>query len=214
MINDQVKCIQDRQINMASKKHQQKQEEEESIGNIVPLGEELDRNKAPATSEVLQLFELMDKQDQQRRAEEAQILKEEREAEWEREEFCRQYEKEREEQRENERDRRLEELLERTRVTGAGILEDSSPFIQPVEGGIREKVERFRPMKADKDVEIYFSSFEAHMTTFRAKREDWTKYLVPLLEPQPNRVYISLNEDSRRDYDVVKEALYCHFRVT
>ena len=58
---------------MASKRHQRKQEEEAAIGNIVPLGEELDRNKAPATSEVLQLFELMDKRDQQRRAEEAQI---------------------------------------------------------------------------------------------------------------------------------------------
>ena len=90
----------------------------------------------------------------------------------------------------------MKELLERTRVTGAGILEDSSPFIQPVEGGIREKVERFRPMKADEDVETYFSSFEACMITYRAKREDWTKYLAPLFEPQPNRVYISLDEDS------------------
>ena len=52
------------------------------------------------------------------------------------------------------------------------------------------------------------------MTTYRAKREDWTKYMAPLLEPQPNRVYISLDEDSRWDYDVVKEVLYCHFRVT
>ena len=69
----------------------------------------------------------------------------------------------------------MEKLLERTRVTRAGILEDSSPFIQPFEGGIREKVERFRPMKADEDVETYLSSFEVHMTTYREKREDWTK---------------------------------------
>ena len=52
------------------------------------------------------------------------------------------------------------------------------------------------------------------MTTYIAKREDWTKYLAPLLEPQPNRVYISLDENSQHDYDVVKDALYCHFRVT
>ena len=52
------------------------------------------------------------------------------------------------------------------------------------------------------------------MTTYRTKREDWTKHRAPLLEPQPKRVYISLDEDSRRDYDVVKEALYHHFRVT
>ena len=36
---------------MASKQHQRKQEEEEAIENIVHLGEELDRNKAPAKSE-------------------------------------------------------------------------------------------------------------------------------------------------------------------
>ena len=69
-------------------------------------------------------------------------------------------------------------------------------------------------MKADEDVETYFSSFEAHMITYSAKREDWTKYPALLLEPQPNRVYISLDEDSRWDYDVVKEDLYSHFRVT
>ena len=46
---------------MASKRHQRKKEEEEAIGNIVLLGEELDRNKASATSEVMQLFELMDR---------------------------------------------------------------------------------------------------------------------------------------------------------
>ena len=36
-------------------------------------------------------------------------------------------------------------------------------------------------MKADEDVETHFSSFEAHMTTYRAKREDWTKYLLHYL---------------------------------
>ena len=155
----------------------------------------------------------MDQRDRQRRAEEAQIRKEERQAEWEREQTRRQYEKEREEKREAERDRRLEELLERTRATGARILDDFSHSTRLVESGRREKVERFRLMKVDEDVETYFSSFEAHMTTYRAE-EEWTKYLALLLEAQPNRVYISLDEDSQRDYDVVKEALYCHFRVT
>ena len=66
---------------MADKQHQQKEEKEKVIGNIVPLGEDLDRNKAPVTSEIMQLYEFMDKLNQQRRAEEAQIRKEEREAE-------------------------------------------------------------------------------------------------------------------------------------
>ena len=69
-----------------------------------------------------------------------------------REQTHRQYEKEREEKREAERDRRLEELLERTRATGAGKLDDSSHSTRLVERG-KEKVERFRPMKVDEDVE-------------------------------------------------------------
>ena len=40
----------------------------------------------------------------------------------------------------------------------------------------------------------------AHMTTYRAKREEWTKYLAELFEPQPNRIYISLDEESQWDY--------------
>ena len=156
----------------------------------------------------------MDQRDRQRRAEGAQIQKEERQAEWEREQTRRQYEKEREENREAERDRRLEELLERTRATGAGILDDFSHSTRLVESRRREKVERFRPMKVDEDVETYFSSFEAHMTTYRAEKEEWTKCLAPLLDAQLKSVYISLDEDSRRDYDVVKEPLYYHFRVT
>ena len=68
-------------------------------------------------------------------------------------------------------------------------------------------------MKSDEDVETYLASFEAHMTTYRAKIDDRTKYMAHLLEPQPNRVYISLDEDSQWDYEVVKEALYCHFNM-
>ena len=42
------------------------------------------------------------------------------------------------------------------------MLEDSSPFIQPVEGGIREKVERFRPMTAGEDIEKLISLHLKH----------------------------------------------------
>ena len=52
-------------------------------------------------------------------------------------------------------------------------------------------------MKVDEDMEPYFPSFEAHMTTYREEKEEWTKYLALLLEAQPNRVYINLDEDSR-----------------
>ena len=82
---------------MASKRHQRRREEKDAIPNIALHSDEVGRNQAPATSEVMQLFELMEQRDRQRRAEEVQIRKEERQAEWEREQTHRQYEKEREE---------------------------------------------------------------------------------------------------------------------
>ena len=78
----------------------------------------------------------------------------------------------------------------------------------------REKVEHFRRLEPQEDVETYFISFETHMTTCSVEKTSWLKHLAPLLDPEASRVYVNLDEDARIKYDEVKKALFQHYWVT
>ena len=120
-----------------------------------------DQGGVAMTTDVMKLIMQMNEQrDKERRSEMQQRDQERRE-----EAECR----EREHRDEMERQaRRWEELFLGTGGTtrsGSRRTDDTTGSVLGTESGRREKVAKFRRMAPGEEVETYFSSFEAHMST-------------------------------------------------
>ena len=113
-----------------------------------------------------------------------------------------------------ERERRWEDLFKAISESGTRRTEELMDSASETSDSIQEKVQRFRIMDKEEDPTDYFSAFEAHMITYRVDREQWTKYLVPILRPEASQVYLSMLEEAKLNYSRTKTANLVQYKET
>ena len=86
--------------------------------------------------------------------------------------------------------KRTEELMDSASATGDSIW---------------EKVHH--TMDKEEDPTNYFSAFEVNKTTYLVDRDQWTKYLVPILRPEALQLYLSMSEEAKLNYSHTKIAI-------
>ena len=138
-------------VKMASEKNPRRHPELGSDEGTLHDSEPSQPAGQPVTMDINELFELMDRHEQHRMNREAQLEQQKREYE------DRIYQEERDEEhcRGEARERRLEDLIERTNIIPSRRMDESSYIIHlSMECG-SGKVERFRCLEPQEDVETY-----------------------------------------------------------
>ena len=141
---------------------------------------------------------------------------------WKSEEIRRRKEEEAKEERrpedEKEREKRWQILLEQATTSTVSLpteTMDITPTSTREDGALfKEKVPKFRRLEGGEDIEAYFTGFERHLESYKVPKNQWTLKLVPLLSSDANEVYATMDPESIGEYDTVKSALFCHYRVT
>ena len=76
------------------------------------------------------------------------------------------------------------------------------------------KVKKFRTMEKGEDLVIFLETFETFMGNYEVVKTKWVRKLLPLLNSVTMAAFNKLPEESKADYDRVKEGLFVHFQIS